>query len=381
MMERFVLIARSIFGGLVRALCASAFAALIAGTALAAGPIETSRFAVQGVSVDITDIDAATAKNKALVDVQMKAFVQLAEELGSPSVVEAAQKLTVPEVMPFLRSLSIEEEVSSPGRYQGKFTVRFQPKQVRAFYSRFGVSVPDAQGPAILVIPVWTENGQVQLWGNNPWASAWRQLRAEKAELPIILPLGDNEDTSLLTADDVANNDPIKLEKIRRRYDVKNVLVAYAKPAPEGGVHALMEGATALGKVKFDKVYQDDRGSIDGSAQVAVNRFHEVMQTKYRSDRGRVATAEPGAEAAPNPKKPQSIPVAVAFSSPSQWNGLRSRILATPGVIAVDLASLDLGGATVSLRFSGGTDDLQNSLQASGLKLDRAGDRWVIEKL
>jgi Uncharacterized protein conserved in bacteria (DUF2066) len=345
----------------------------------AAGPIETSVFAVQGVAIDVTDVDVATAKNKALVDVQVKAFVLLAEKLGSPSLVESVSKFEAKAIMPYLRSLSIEEEVTSPGRYQGKFTVRFLPNRIRPLYARYGVNVPDVQGPAILIIPVWTENGVAQIWGNNPWNDAWKELHAEQAEIPIITPLGDVEDTELLSAADLANNDPIKLEKIRRRYDVKSVLVAYAEPSTEGGIHAKMEGGTALGKVKFDKVYTDDTGSVPGSTRVAVKRFHEVMVSKYRSDRSKIV-AERAKEEAVKSSGPKSIPVKVGFESPSQWNGLRSRILSTPGVIGVDIASLDGNGATISLRYSGGIPEMQSSLQATGLKLERGGGGWVIEQ-
>ncbi len=346
----------------------------------AAGPIETSVFAVQGVEVDVTDVDSATAKNKALVDVQMKAFAMLAEKLGNQSLVDSVSKYEPAKVMPYLRSLSIEEEATSPGRYQGKFTVRFLPAKIRGLYSAFGVDVPDVQAPAILMIPVWVENGKPQVFTTNPWADAWKQLRAEQADVPVIVPLADAEDRNLLTAEDALAKDPIKLELIRRRYDVKTVLVAIAEAAPEGGIRAKMEGSTALGKVKFDKVYADDSGSLPGSADVAVKRFHEVMIGKYHSDKAKVVEARRTEEKV-KAAGPRAIPVVVAFASPSQWNGLRSRILSTPGVIGVEIASLDGSGATVSLRFSGGVEDLQSSMQASGLKLARGGDGWVIQDM
>jgi hypothetical protein len=349
--------------------------------AQAAGPIETSIFAVQGVDIDVTDVDVATAKNKALIDVQVKAFAKLAEKLGNAELVESVSKIDPKDVMPYLKSLSIEEEVTSPGRYQGKFTVRFLPNRVRPLFAKYGVTVPDNQGPPILIIPVWTENGVAQLWGNNPWADAWRELGAAQAEIPIIIPLGDAQDTELLTPADLVNNDPIKLERIRRRYDVKDVLVAYASPSPEGGIHAKMEGPTALGKVQFDKVYKDENNNtLAGASAFAVKRFHDVMTGKYRSDRSKIAAARAKEEQA-KLAGPKSIPVNVAFSSPSQWNGLRSRILSTPGVIGVDIASLDGSGATVSLRFSGGIDEMQTSLEAAGFRLSQSSSGWVIEQL
>ena len=56
---------------------------VFAGLAHASGPIETNPYAVQGVEVDETDTSAKTAKDKAIIDVQMKAIVQLGENLGS----------------------------------------------------------------------------------------------------------------------------------------------------------------------------------------------------------------------------------------------------------------------------------------------------------
>ncbi len=346
----------------------------------AAGPVETSVFSVQGVAVDITDVDAATAKNKALVDAQIKGLAKLAEQLGNQSLVDEVSKMEAKDVMPLLKSLSIEEEATSPGRYQGKLTVRFLPAKVRPLFSRYGVSVPDNQGPSILVVPVWTENGTKELWSENVWRKAWLDLKAEQSEIPIIVALGDAEDKNLLTAEDMATPNSIKLEKIRRRYDVKSLLVAYAEPGDGGGVHATMEGATAIGKVKFDKVYLDEGGTVEGSAAVAVKRFHEVFVGKYRSDRAKIVAVRAQEEAV-KAKGPQGLSVVVSFESPSQWNGIRSRILSTPGVTGVEVASLDVAGATVRLKFTGEVGDVQSSLQASGMRLEQGGGGWVIQQL
>ena len=115
---------------------------LMANHAFAAGPVETSVFSVQGVAVDITDTNAAAAKEKALLDVQMKAIVMLAEKLGSPEFAAEIGKLDSKAVVPFLKSLSIEEEKISPGRYEGKFTVRFLPEKIKPLLERNGIAFP-----------------------------------------------------------------------------------------------------------------------------------------------------------------------------------------------------------------------------------------------
>jgi hypothetical protein len=71
----------------------------------------------------------------------------------------------------------------------------------------------------------------------------------------------------------------------------------------------------------------------------------------------------------------------VPFSGPSEWNGLRSRILSTPGVTGLDVSSLGADGAVVALSFVGSPEDMQSSMQASGLNMTHGGSGWQIQPL
>ncbi len=346
--------------------------------AWAAGPVETSVFAVQGVAVDVTDTDASTAKNKALIEVQVKAFRELANRLGSPEIVAAVEVMEEKDILPYLRSLSIEQESISPGRYQGKLTVRFLPDKIKSLYSSHGIRVSSAQGPAFLVLPMWKSSNGPQLWEDNPWRQAWINLRAEQSQVPVIVPLGDLDDSEIISAQDVMAEDQVKLEAIRRRYDVRTVLVAFAEPTPDGGIKATMNGTTPLGKITFDKIYRADSGDLRESAELATKRFHVVMIEKFRSDTSRQADAADAKSAA---NRRQSLSVAVPFAGPSEWNRLRSRILSTPGVVGLDVSSLGGDGAVVKLVVMGGMEEIESKFRSSGLQLSRAGGAWVIQPL
>jgi hypothetical protein len=328
----------------------------------------------------VTDTDAATAKNKALVQVQMKAFLQMAERLGNDGLIEAVTKYNEKQVLPYLKSLSIEQESVSPGRYQGTFTVRFLPKRIRSLYSQYGVKVAGEQGPVFLVLPVWTQDGAQVLWGDTPWKRAFTRLNAQQSSVPLLTPLGDAEDRELIGVTDAVNGDKLKLEGIRRRYDASVVVVAYAEAA-EGGVKATMAGNSPLGKLNFDKVYISDSGSIEDSAALAAERFHSVMVEKFKSGAARVAAKEGEEQAKAEKSKKKVISISVPFAGPSQWNGLRSRILSTPGVVGLDVASLGVDGAVVSLAYTGSVEEMQSSLQASGLQLGRVAGVWVVSQI
>lgn len=352
------------------------YSSFFGASTFAAGPVETSPFAMQGVEVDVTDSSAATAKEKALIEVQKKAFVGLAEKLGDAEAADQLARLDDKRIIPLLKSLSIEEEKISPGRYQGRFTVRFLPEKIKPIFASVGIQLPQSQGPAMLVVPVWqNEQGQTSLWDDNVWRKAWQNLNAQQAQIPLIIPLGDQDDSSTLSAQDAVNSDPIKLEALRRRYDVKTLLVAFAEPAPDGGIHAHMVGSSPLGKITIDKIYKADTGTLNDSAIMAAQRFHTLMIEKFRNDQAKIAAKSA------NPNAPQSIAVAIPFTSPTQWNGLRARILSTPGVMGVDVTSLDAEGASARLVYSGDLQDMQSSFQASGLEMLRTAGTWIIQPI
>ena len=362
----------------------------LAGPARAAGPVETSVYAVTGVDVDITDTDATTAKTKAIIEAQVKAFGMLAERLGGPEA--AAQlKKTPPDVIGrMLKSLSIEEERSGPGRYIGKLTVRFLPAKIKAAFGKYGIEALESQTPPVIVIPVWTTVNGLVLWEDNPWRQAWINLHAEQSSVPLIVPLGDLEDTRVLNAEQAVRREPIMLDLIKKRYGAKSVLVAIAAPQADNGVHAIMNGESPLGKINFDKKYTADEGTVEASAALAATRFQGVMVEKWRSVKNRaVADAKvreeqkqqaATTEVAAAPVY-QNMSVAVPFTGASEWNALRRQIKGTPGVAGLDISTISGTGAVITLSFSSSLQSLRASMQSSGLKLDQIGGTWVIQPL
>lgn len=351
---------------------------LVGLTPAMAGPVETSVFAEQGVAVDDTAATAVEAKNQALMDVQVKAFNQLVARLGNERMAADIAKWKPADIAPYLKSLSIEHENTAPGRYIGTFTVRFLPAKMAKLFVSFGIVVPNSQAAPVIVLPVYKAQTGAQLWEDNLWRKAWLDLHAEHALVPIIVPLGDLEDTGTLSAEDAINADPVKLEALRRRYGATSLLVAIAEPVIDGngGLHVMIAGDTKLGKVLFDKIYEADDKSLEGAATLAVQRVDSALLNKYKDDAAKAAAA---AAAAAQPAGPQTISVAVPFGSPTEWNGIRARILATPSVSNVDVSTLSVDGAVIRLTFTSGVSALQGNMQRTGLTLAQIGSSWMIQ--
>ena len=371
----------------IRILKGRALAAALAGLlglallllpARAAGPVETSIFAVQGVEVDVTSTDAASAKNQALMDVQVKAFFLLVERLGSMELAEQLKEKLKPEdIAPFLRSLSIEKETSGPGRYIGTFTVRFLPKKMQAFFAEYGIKLPAQQAEPVLVIPVYRAPDGPKLWEDNPWRQAWIDLKGEQGIVPIIVPLGDLEDTESLSVEDALSGDPVKLDAIRKRYGAPSLLVAQAQPTDGSDLHVFIEGETKLGKVTINKVYGPEEANPGPVEAIAVQAFQKVLYKAYQAQAAKAA--EEQAAKAANPS--QSLAVTVPFNSPREWNTIRSRILNTPYVTNVDLTTLNVDGALIKLVFTHTLEELQGNMQRVGLNLTQGAGGWIIQPM
>src|ERR1041384_7649186 len=107
----------------------------------AVSPVETGMFSVTGVDVDVTDTDASSAPPRAIIEAQVKAFYILAQRLGSSDAAQRLAGMDARDIGRMLRSLSIEEERSAPGRYIGKLTVRFLPGKIREVFGQHGIEI------------------------------------------------------------------------------------------------------------------------------------------------------------------------------------------------------------------------------------------------
>jgi hypothetical protein len=266
-----------------------------------------------------------------------------------------------------MASLSIQSEKSGPGRYIGRLSVAFLPDKVRAAFESLGIVYSEERSPRIVVLPVWNGPEGPVAWEDNPWRKAWLSLNSDNDLVPVIVPLGDLDDSQTISAEEALRGNEVKLQSLKLRYEAETVLVAVAEPEGETAIHAVMSGESPLGVVTFDKVYDGGDGGWERAAQIAAQRFVALMNEKWKTE----AAAQPSAEP---PLPVQTVAVAVPFSSIGQWNSIRARLLSVQGVAGIDVTTIGSGGARIRLSFNTGIDQLQQALALAGMKLvDRKG--------
>ena len=365
MTSRSRLGSRSATAGSILAVLAAVFI-LTAG--LGQPALADPLYTVSGVSVDVTDSDASSAKLKAIAEAQVRAFAILLDRLGGAEAAARLEGLAPADIGRMMASLSIEEERTGPGRYIGRLTIRFLPEKVRAALAGADVAFTEDRAPAVLVVPVWLGPDGPEAWTDNPWRAAWLALNAQDSLVPLVIPLGDLTDSQTLTPQQALAGDRAGLEAMRARYSADAVIVAVAAPLDPATIRATLFGETAMGALDFDRTTTAGEGGVEAAAAAAAREFHAAMLADWRTSRPQV-----------RPAAVQTIRVALPIASLEQWNDLRARLVDTPGVASVDLASLTGQGAIVQLTFAVPLSDLQAELAGRRLDLALRGEIWVIQ--
>lgn len=338
--------------------------------ALAAGPAVADLYSINSIKVDETADNAVEAKKKAISEGQTRAFGTLLHRLTRATDRVRLPELTASQISRLMDGMSVENESTSGTRYVAELSIRFRPSNLRDFLLQYKVPYADEQAPGVLLVTVWKENGKNILWDNpNPWRDAWASLNVENSITPLFLPLGDLTDIGALSANDVLSGKEDKIQKMKDRYAVENVLVAIAESAGGNNVRAVLRGEVESGPIEFDETFSDETGEgIPGATAAAARNYLSRIEDGWKETHlnlGRPAG--------------NSMQVAVPFGSLGEWNTIRQRINTTAGVESVQVKRLSAKGAIVDIIFAGDLGILSGELERSGFELSDIGDTWVLQ--
>ncbi len=331
-----------------------------------------SVYTIAGVEVDVTDTDASAAKMKAIGEAQVKAWQRLVARLAVEGSAKKLAWMKPAQIGRLMSSLSVEEERTGPGRYIGKLNITFLPDKVRATFAKNGIAFTEKVAPPTVVVPVWNAPDGAVLWGETPWRKVWAESGADQSVTPMILPRGDEIDAQALSVADALAGDGQKLEAIRFRYEGAAILVVVAEPVGENAVRMRAAGDTPVGRVMIDKTYTAETGGVEAAARIAATRLLTLMTQKWKQENP-YEPPRPAAAAA------QAMSVSVPFASTQEFSALRARLVGTPGVTGVNVASIQPGGALITLNYQTSIEQLQAALAQNRLQLSLVSGAWVLQ--
>ncbi|MCY4309713.1 MAG: DUF2066 domain-containing protein, partial [Rhodospirillaceae bacterium] len=114
--------------------------------------------------------------------------------------------------------------------FDGALSFLFDTEKVGAFLEASGIGWSARRSGPVLVLPIWSREGQLTLWdGLNPWRDTWEARNGEPGLVVVILPDGGFQDLQAINAVQAARRDLEALAAIAKSYEAQQVLVAVAR--------------------------------------------------------------------------------------------------------------------------------------------------------
>lgn len=345
-------------------------------------------YTVANYPVDASDKNAVAAKEKALADGQTAAFRALLKRIVPVTAYKQLARVKHIQAAELVSGVAVRSERNSSTEYIANLDFSFQAEAVRGILQSHGIPYVDAQAPAVTVIPVMRQGGEVRA-DTGQWQSAWSGLDLANTLTPVKL------DTlkSVIHADTVAmlaNGDDQGLRILAGEYKTDNIVLAIAEPDTAAKRFTVtLAGQDASGPITLKRSYRMADGDTAYASEFAAVVALGVLEGRWKVMKSQAVAAAPmpgqtqpvwsatGAVAA-GAGGGEQVRLIAEFASLAQWNEIRTQLLDTPGVEGLEIATVSARNADVVLQYPGGAGALANALGARGLRLMDTGGGWTL---
>jgi len=329
------------------------------------------------VTVDATADNVVHARDKARLDGQRKALVQIADNLAGGPGKGKLPNLSDGQITDMVVSFEVANERMTTVRYTADYTYHFRAADVQKVLQQVGVAAPGAPAAAggskpALVLPVYQVGTQPMLWDDpNPWRDAWTARNGGGDNL--ILPLGDVTDLSAIDADKARDGDGNALAAIGKKYGTDDVLVALAAPRGPAGSPTGLD--IAVKRYHAGQLADTHGQSVDANpGESAAALFSRAAQATAGAIDGnwQGVAAQPAAQG--------TLTVAVAITGLDDWIRIRDRISGLPAIRKIELRSLSRQEATIDVQYIGDAGQLATALKGLGFDLSQGDPVWHLSR-
>ena len=321
-------------------------------------------YIVQNVAVDVSDVSAVAARQKAIQEAQILGFHRLLRRITLQQDYDKLPRLSFEDTEPMINSFEIKDEKTSSTRYIANITINFNPDALRELLSGSGIGFLEVSPPTALVLPLYFDGTEWSLWRNsNPWWDAWRNLNSNLLSISYLLPLADLEDRFALSVDSIG--DVSRLERLAQRYETDRILLAQARfnnskvDVNVTAYRILRENfeAQRLAQFNFTSTNMND----------AVKKIATQIEQNWKKQSIRTQDA------------PSTFRLRARFRSIQEWTQIRRQLESAPYIRTLRVEEMDIHNAWLRLGFNGGGQTLVAGLRRSGFLVSQENiDTWAL---
>lgn len=366
----------------------------------ALGQTGGSSYTIGGIDVDVAAPNAQAARMAGFRIAQRKAWPLLWSRLtGGPAA--AAPRLTDAQLDGMVSAIESQGERFSQTRYIARLGVVFDRSRAAGF---LGDGAGGLHSPPMLLVPLLADGGaQTVMQAKTPWRAAWVRYRENVTPVDYILAQGSAADNLLLTAWQVHRPNRDNWRNVLARFDTVQVLTAEARlvrgwpGGPITGLFIARQGPDAVELGRFTLKAASPEG-LDAMFDTAVRQIDDIYSAALRDGRlqsepdllndlapligndvlvgTRIVSDDPAVGSVAS-----TVEALLVTPDAATANAMEAELRATPGVNAVTMLSLSLGGTSrVLIGYDVARDSLEYALDGRGLRLVSEGGQTVLRR-
>jgi len=347
--------------------------AVLAAATPALGAPGDKAFTVANYPVDATAKDAVAAKEKAIAEGTQAAFRSLLKRLVPVTAYNSLDRLRSVKAADYVDGFAIRSEQNSGTRYVASLDFNFEPNSVRELLQREGVAIVDAQAEPVLLVPVLRQSDAssgAYVAASGPWATVWQDLDAGNALAPLtVTPLKAAVHSDTIAGLVTGQGTPEQI--LATEYGSETVVVAIAEVDKAARrVHVTLAGRDAVAPILWRRSYRITDNDVAYAMELAAVISLGVIEGRWKAQQsGEYRDAGGGMP---------DVLLDVQFTSMTEWNDIRGRILDLPKVDDVRVGNVSTGNAQVMVKYPGGGRALASDLSRQGLQMQPSGAGWMV---
>lgn len=328
---------------------------------------EDDRFAVE-VNVDVTDVSASLARERALREANRAAIKEVAKRVTTDEGAQKLGSMTDDQLVNFIKEVLIIEEKTSTVRYIANLKVVINGDILEEYMKEREIPLLLQSNSRILIIPLFRvfSTDMPMLWeSDNLWRQAWETAPRGEVSTFISLP-ASGSNYEVVDVGRISDMDSVILNKLKVLNHVDEV---YVLDAVYDGIEGLLINATPFGG-------ETEVIRVAGDRSSGMELFHKAVaeiQKQIEQQQKQKSLAEAAQET--------SYVVMFTFRSLREWVEAQKALAAIPYIKNTEIQAMGTNMVQFKMTFMGSPEKLLYALREKFFNLREDNSFYILERM
>ena len=321
------------------------------------------------VHIDVTDVNAAQARDKAMRAAYRQAFGSVVQKLTTSQDAANLEKMTDEQIVNFVREVAVQSEKVSDVRYVADLKVTINDDVLKTYLQEKEIFTILPEKSKIVIIPLFREfeTDQPLLWeDNNIWLQTWLQQPIADNMVEIV-PIPVNAISQAeISAEQAQVFDAAALQEVALNNNAQDVFVA---DAVLDGIEGLKISLSSLKSGQNIDVIQ-----IAGDRKMPEPLLNEGVSQVKRLIESKVKTANIAQS-----RMQSTISVLYSYEKLSDWVKVQNLLKSIPYIRSLKVDAMSNSKVQFQMEIVGNEDKVWRALRNKGLNLKQFNNFYWLE--